>query len=247
MSQRRSASLSPPIAIVNKVSKPHPPAVATPRVSSASFCLPPSNARLFAALGIVTIAESGWRHEIRRSWLPSSPGAPELIANFVLRGINTTVSALAEAAVQRDIIFLNASDRESKGRGPLHSTVLWLQCASKAWPLSTLVGKVEDDMWLDLQGVVASLRVAQAELASRNVDYMYWGMMEMYHMNVTTWRTMKFHSNWLSSGYERCRSAGRGSADAGLDSGDVISNRWPCCCVRAARLQCTPCRQHSEW
>jgi len=99
---------------------------------------------------------------------------------------------LHEAANHTDVIFLNASEDESKGYGPLHSTLLWLECASTAWPKSKVVGKAEDDVWVHLPDIAASVQMAYADLMRRGIDLMYWGVMERYHIDTNTWRPTGF-------------------------------------------------------
>lgn len=153
------------------------------------FCAREDSTRVLAVLGVVTTAGSGWRDAIRKSWLTPLPG---LVSRFVLRGADASRALLDEARAHGDMLLLNASSKESKAFGPLHSTLLFLECASRAWPHSHLIVKAEDDMWVHLPSLLSSLHAAHREMKREAIGLMYWGIMEMYSMNTTTWRPMGF-------------------------------------------------------
>ena len=121
---------------------------------------------LLGVLGVVTTEGSQWRHEIRSSWLQPSLVPTSIVTRLVMRGLDASASLLAEAARERDVVFVEALGTLSKNRGPLTSTLLWLRCAVVAWPHAELIGKAEDDTWIHLGDVERLLRAALRGLAS---------------------------------------------------------------------------------
>ena len=57
-----------------------------------------------------------------------------------------------------------------------------------------MIGKAEDDAWVNHPAVIASLREV-AELAGPGARDIYWGMMETYHWNESAQRPFGFHSS----------------------------------------------------
>ena len=104
-----------------------------------------------------------------------------------------------------DIIFLPAPADLSAGRGPLISTLLWLQCASGAWRNAHFIGKAEDDVWIHVPDVISSLRASRAALGKLAVQDVYWGMFETYYFNETAQRP--FGLETVSRVWRRLRSA----------------------------------------
>ena len=141
-----------------------------------SFCAAPDTRALFAVLGVVTHEKSGFRHSIRRSWLPSPEAG--VVTRLVMRGYNASTAVIDEAAQFGDIVFLPSSASLSEYSGPLQSTWQWLECAVSAWPRAALIGKAEDDVWVHLPGVLESLRAGSEALGKFNLRSMYWGMVE---------------------------------------------------------------------
>jgi len=151
-----------------------PPSVT--REATQSFCAPPDTRALFAVLGVVTHEKSGFRHSIRRAWLPSPEAG--VVTRLVMRGFNASAAVIDEAAQFGDIIFLPSSASLSEYVGPLQSTWQWLECASSAWPRAALIGKAEDDVWVHLPGVLESLRAGSEALGKLNLRSLYWGVIE---------------------------------------------------------------------
>lgn len=147
-----------------------------PASLTQSFCAAPDTRALFAVLGVVTHEKSGFRHSIRRSWLPSPEAG--VVTRLVMRGYNASTAVIDEAAQFGDIVFLPSSASLSEYSGPLQSTWQWLECASSAWPRAALIGKAEDDVWVHLPGVLESLRAGSEALGKFNLRSMYWGMVE---------------------------------------------------------------------
>ena len=147
-----------------------------PSSLTQSFCAAPDTRALFAVLGVVTHEKSGFRHSIRRSWLPSPEAG--VVTRLVMRGFNASAAVVDEAAQFGDIVFLPSSASLSEYSGPLQSTWQWLECAVSAWPRAALIGKAEDDVWVHLPGVLESLRAGSEALGKFNLRSMYWGMVE---------------------------------------------------------------------
>ena len=161
------------------------------------FCAPVDRTPLLGVLGVVTTEGSQWRHEIRSSWLQPSLVPTSIVTRLVMRGLDASASLLAEAARERDVVFVEALGTLSKNRGPLTSTLLWLRCAVVAWPHAELIGKAEDDTWIHLGDIERLLRAALRGLASMGADHLYWGTRyETYHWNATSHRPIAFGRAW---------------------------------------------------
>jgi hypothetical protein len=115
-----------------------------------------------------------------------------MLLQLVLRGIQSSAAVRKEAEEFGDTIFLQAPANLTSARGPLTSTLLWLQCASAAWPHTAMIGKAEDDTWFHVPDIAASLRAAQSTLAKLGIRSMYFGMHESYYWNETVQRPFGF-------------------------------------------------------
>ena len=91
--------------------------------------------------------------------------AADVVARFVMRGLGS--SALEEAQHHGDIVFVPARADAHRKNGPLQSLVHWWRCAIEAWPRALLVGKADDDIWVQLLATAAHLRGSLATLAAQ--------------------------------------------------------------------------------
>ena len=162
---------------------------------SPGFCPQPSLEPLLAALGIFSIDEhERQRRDIRGSWLAEAPAS--IRVRFVLHGLGALNTSLAESLLHRDMVFLRGQARMQCAHGQLRKQFLWLQCATTAWPLATLIGKADDDAWVHLFDIEHALVRTLAELGapgSNGTLYdIYWGTMESYHWHATMRRPVGF-------------------------------------------------------
>ena len=160
-----------------------------------------SRSHLFAVLGVLSRPNSDWRHAIRDTWMRALPEDPAILVKLVMRGIGASKTVRQEAARFNDTIFLAAPQLDGHS-GPLVSALLWLRCASQKWPNSRLIGKAEDDVWLHLPGVFASVRASLADIARSGYHELYWGMEETYLWNRTAHRPLAWGAPWGL--YSRC-------------------------------------------
>ncbi|KAL3896427.1 MAG: hypothetical protein SGPRY_013275, partial [Prymnesium sp.] len=99
-----------------------------------------------AVLGVLSTEERlPLRSAIRRTWAP----------------------VLAEAASQGDVVLVRAPARAERAKGPLLSLFLWFRCALVAWPAARMIGKADDDIWVNLTSTAAML---QHSLRSISLD-----------------------------------------------------------------------------
>jgi len=150
-----------------------------------STCAQRDESPLLAALGILSHeARTEFRQAIRSSWL-RAPAAPSIARRFVLRYRAASMRVQREAAAQGDVVFVDAEESLSRARGPLVSLSLWWRCALYAWPNAAVIGKADDDTWINLPGVEAhlsaSLAAVQEQYASAEPASVYWGIFETFH------------------------------------------------------------------
>ena len=154
-------------------------------------------------LGVVsTEARSMWHGSVRNSFFKFSELLPSVVMRLVLRGMNASRAVLDEARLRNDTVFLPAPAQLDAGRGPLTSTMLWLRCASFAWPHALFLGKAgervivarfdrcgsqprlcrlypcasEDDTWLHVPDILSSLRASSLLLSAHyNITDLYYG------------------------------------------------------------------------
>jgi hypothetical protein len=161
------------------------------------FCVPADPTPRLAVLGIVSTERTAWRASVRQSTMRFAPQVQVeteggVLIRLLLRGINCSQAVRNESERHGDIIFLPAPADLSAGRGPLISTLLWLQCASGAWRNAHFIGKAEDDVWIHVPDVISSLRASRAALGKLAVQDVYWGMFETYYFNETAQRPFGF-------------------------------------------------------
>ena len=119
-------------------SRNEPGTFSTPQCSGAQS----SDAPQLAVVGILSHdGRAAFRRAIRETWLRRVAHPPSIDARFVLRGIGAASSTIAEARVQRDIIFVPAQ-ANATWAPPLQSVLLWYRCALAAWPAAQFIGKV---------------------------------------------------------------------------------------------------------
>ena len=73
--------------------------------------------------------------------------------------------------------------------GPLYSLLNWLRCAVQTWPEVSLVGKADDDVWINLPGTAEHLRGSLARLQDSShpaPPRMLWGIMETFGWNTSS-------------------------------------------------------------
>ena len=59
------------------------------------------------------------RNAIRESWLAPDARAGSIVTRFVLRGLHTSASTLAEAACRRDIVLVAGEAHMQRSNGPM--------------------------------------------------------------------------------------------------------------------------------
>lgn len=155
-------------------------------------CPAPNSTPLLLALGVLSVADSPSASELRtilrKTWLAHPPA--DVTARFVTRGRGASDSLVEEANNHGDMILLRSSANLSRAVGPLHSLLGWWRCAFKAWPAAQLVGKADDDVYIDLHGLASQLRATQAALVASLPPTlppspapsmrMYYGVMETF-------------------------------------------------------------------
>lgn len=146
------------------------------------------DASTFAVLGVFstdTKASSELRQTHRQTWI-RKPLDSSIRVCFVMRGIDASALAINESSAHRDVVFVNASASADRNVGPVLSLRLWFAHAVAKWPEATLIGKADDDVWLDLAGIANHLRsslAATAINATQSFPLLYWGIMETYSWN----------------------------------------------------------------
>ena len=159
------------------------------------FCTRPDVRPALAVFGIFTIESHTLNRQIiRKTWLQAAQALKgRLSFPFVLHGKGASSSVIAEASRHGDTIFIDEPAAMSYRHGQLRKTWAWLGCVVQMWPEASLVGRADDDIWLDPSGVErhlrASLALAGAQLRQRRLDVqLYWGAFETYHWD--TWRNI---------------------------------------------------------
>ena len=105
----------------------------------------------------------------------------QILVNFVL-GINGANDAdAAEKARFSDIIFVRENSQLNSFASRLQKHVQWFECALVAWPAAMMVGKADDDAWVNLPAVSHSLRMVLDALPPSAASHLYWGSFETYH------------------------------------------------------------------
>ena len=161
-------------------------------------CPPPDSTPALGALGVMSAeGRHSFRSVIRSTWMPDSEATANpnrLLVRFVLRGLKASVDVVAEATEFRDVVFVAALATLPRTVGPLHSLFGWWRCTLSAWPNAKLVGKADDDVWIDLPGIEWQLLATRRALRGRPrestlpaedrlplEDRLCWGLMETFH------------------------------------------------------------------
>ena len=126
---------------------PSPVLVLLASASAMRFCAPVDPAPRLAVLGVLsTDGHRDYREAIRSSWMRKA-NAADITTRFVMRGLGS--AAEDEAHSHGDIVFVEALASMVRKNGPLQSLVLWWQCAVESWPQASLIGKADDDIWVN--------------------------------------------------------------------------------------------------
>lgn len=113
---------------------------------------------------------------------------------FLLIGRGAGDSAIREAKKHNDTVFLDAPAGLSYRAGQLQKTWSWLQCAVNLYSEAHLLGKADDDTWLDVVGIEQHLRksyyLAQSLTHAKTHAALYWGAFESYHWHLQRHRPL---------------------------------------------------------
>ena len=141
---------------------------------------------------------------LRSSWMRKS-NAADIVARFVMRGLGS--AAEDEASRHEDIVFVQAHATANRKIGPLQSLVLWWQCAVEAWPQASLIGKADDDIWVQMIATAGHLRGSLAALAAQprfardqRSPGLFWGLMETFHWSSVRNRPVGFAKKYGGGG-----------------------------------------------
>lgn len=164
---------------------------------------------LLAAIGVISHTGSprqrALRMAIRETWLPEAADA-RMAARFVLRaesgagGADEAAAARREAGVNGDVILLTrVRARLGQGAGALSALIGWFDLGPLCFPAATLIGKAEDDVWVDIPGISRFLQQSldllmassgypgiEGETSDVSERHLYWGTMESYHWSLRT-------------------------------------------------------------
>ena len=183
--------------MMRQVDKQHRDKQAACLLPSGAAIMRTNNNNVTVTIGLLShVPKPAFRDAIRRSWL--SPAAKEVarnagvLVNFVLRAgdyMNDT-RALAEEARHGDVALVPASPFLGRKRGPLAALLLWWRCALEHWPRASLIGKGDDDVYLNLQGIAAHARASEASVraATGAEPRLLWGAMEQYSWHAPSHR-----------------------------------------------------------
>lgn len=146
------------------------------------------HAPYLAVLGVLSTdatASVMLRDQIRRTWWHDAREPSGIVRRFVMRGVGATQRTAQEHRAFGDIIRVAGNASLGRRAGPLLSLLLWYRCATTAWPQAALIGKADEDAWVDVGSVEAHLRLSLSFLERRLVPsrHLYWGVMETFHWN----------------------------------------------------------------
>lgn len=158
-----------------------------------------------AVLGVLTTDDHhAYREAIRVSWMRKAEAA-DIVVRFVMRGLGS--SAEAEADQHGDIAFVRAPASAHRKNGPLMSLILWWRCAIAEWPKAALVGKADDDIWVQMVATAAHLRGSMAALSAQptlsqigTTPRLFWGLMESFHWSTVKKRPVGFAKKYGGNG-----------------------------------------------
>ena len=148
-----------------------PEAMASP--SSVSYCSAATGDTLnrLAVLGIFsTEGRLPFRRAIRGTWAAPADGFSDapggILTRFILRGIGASADMRDEAESHGDVVFVRGSAGLKRSSGPLLSLLLWFECAVRAWPGASMIGKGDDDIWVQLPSTAAMLSQSLVTLST---------------------------------------------------------------------------------
>lgn len=159
-------------------------------VANPPLCAGGDRLARLAVLGVFSSeARTAFRHHIRSSWM-NHTAAPEqgVLARFVLRGFGAAQAAQDEARQHGDIMFVSALARLGRMSGPLATLLGWYACAATVWPRAQLIGKADDDVWVQLSSTATMLAATSASLRASDPNHteprMLWGFIERYEWDL---------------------------------------------------------------
>ncbi len=177
------AAATRPASLASVARPPSPEASAPGALPPVRFCAARDATRHLAVLGVLGTDDPSFRNMARATWLAELTQGSGIHVRFVLRGGNASVAVREESARHGDVVFVNAPAALSRVSGPLHSIVLWWECALHAWPRAALIGKADTDTWLHLHAVGGLLEQAMHAMEHAlglTSPQLYWGVMETF-------------------------------------------------------------------
>lgn len=137
--------------------------------------------QLILALGVLSIESNRRRRSIMRA-TTFATHTKQLETSFLLRGHDVASGEQLgrEAAVHGDVWLVNATASLSRSVGPLVSTMLWLDCATRVHPRVPFIGRADDDVWLNVGGLLRMLSSVRVEMAARNSTRALVGQLESF-------------------------------------------------------------------
>ena len=134
------------------------------------FChnrVPLADSHLIAALSVFTHeSHLALRRATRLSWWANAPA--DVAKFFTLRGndlLTPGAIAVEAQAHNNDMLLVNASSALPRSVGPLATLLHWYSCAGRLFPTVKFFGKLDDDVWIDIAVLSASLRVVRRFLS----------------------------------------------------------------------------------
>jgi hypothetical protein len=125
---------------------------------------------IFATLGVLSADGRGaFRDVLRSTWFRASHGAG-IALRFVMRSSPGTDMLWEEAYRHGDVLLIETNVSLPRSVGPLTSLLGWWRCAVVAWPRAELIGKADDDVWVDLRGVSWQLNATLAAIDDHAMD-----------------------------------------------------------------------------
>ena len=139
------------------------------------FChnrVPLDDSHLIAALSVFTHeSHLALRRATRLSWWANAPA--DVAKFFTLRGndlLTPGAIAVEAQAHNNDMLLVNASSALPRSVGPLATLLHWYSCAGRLFPTVKFFGKLDDDVWIDIAVLSASLRVVRRFLSTNSTS-----------------------------------------------------------------------------
>ena len=165
------------------------------------FCTARDSAPRLAVLGIFSRDEhlhlrTAVRLAVHTPATATAQASESVLARFVMRGLGVGSEVLDESHAHGDMIFVKGAASAGRKAGPLQSLLLWYKCALDAWPNTELIGKADDDTWIELRATASHLRGSLQWLHKLNPmagpPQMLWGIIETYGWNTSSQRPKGF-------------------------------------------------------